>query len=297
MGGSGIAGDVLWALALHDAPRPVIVHKGYGLPAFVGPRSLVLSFSHSGSTEETLSGFAEAGERGARRLVVTSGGHLTRAAEAEGVPIARLTGDKPPRHSLGLLLVPALVAVGLDKGLDEALEILEAVAAAQGRDVPTAHNPAKQIASRLAAGHVALAWGGHGIGSVAAYRLKCQLNENAKIPALHAELPEADHNDVVGWEAPSALTGVSALISLRDEVGEHERVRRRFDITEELLADRIAWSATIHAQGTSRLARAASLILQADLVSVYTALAADRDPTPIASIDRLKAALSTPAAG
>ena len=294
MGGSGIAGDVLWALSLEDYPRPVIVHKGYGLPAFVGARTLVVSFSHSGSTEETLSGFAEAGRRGAQRLVVTGGGPLAEQAQAAGVPVATVPGGaRPPRHSLGALLVPALVALGLDAGLSEAITTLDAIAAVQGRDVATADNPAKQVAAAIAGqGLVPLAWGGMGIGAVAAYRLKCQLNENAKLPALHAELPEADHNDVVGWEQPSVLRGATALVELRDPAGEHPRINRRFAITTDLVTETVAFHAVVHATGSSPLARMASLLLQVDLLSVYTALAADRDPTPIASIDRLKAALA-----
>ena len=294
MGGSGIAGDVLWALGLHGYPRPIVVHKGYGVPGFTGPRTLVVAFSYSGSTEETLSAFDAAGERGARRFAVTSGGPLAQRCADAGVEMAAIPagGKRPPRHSLGYLLVPAMVALGLDDGIDEAIDVLKALAGEQGRDVPAADNPAKQLGQRLAEGVVPLTWGGHGMGSVAAYRLKCQLNENAKLPALHAELPEADHNDVVGWEQPSPLTGVSGLVGLRDAAGEHPRVQQRFAITAQLLAQRLAWHVDLHARGTSAVARAASLLLQADLVSVYAALAAGRDPSPIASIDRLKAELS-----
>ena len=293
MGGSGIAGDVLWALSLADYARPVVVHKGYGLPGFVNPRTLVVSFSHSGSTEETLSGFAEAGRRGAQRLAVTSGGPLAEQASHAGVPVAALPpGSRPPRHSLGAMLVPALIALGLDDGLNEAIDTLAAIAAAQGRAVPVAQNPAKQVATRIVdAGLVPLAWGGMGIGAVAAYRLKCQFNENAKVPALYGELPEADHNDVVGWEQPSVLRGATALIELRDRAGEHPRVARRFDITADVIGGAVVEHAVIEASGSSPLARMASLLLSADLLSIYTALAAGRNPTPIASIDRLKAAL------
>ena len=294
MGGSGIAGDVLWALGLDSHPRPIIVHKGYGVPGFTGPRTLVIAFSYSGSTEETLSAFAEAGRRGARRFAVTSGGELAQRCADEGVAHARIPpgGSRPPRHSLGYLLVPALIALGLDEGLDEAIDVLASLGKSMGRDAATEENPAKHLAQRLAAPVVPLAWGGHGIGSVAAYRLKCQLNENAKLPALHAELPEADHNDVVGWEQASVLTRASGLIGLRDPAGEHQRVQRRFTITQDLLADHLAWTADIVAQGSTPLARMASLLVQADLVSVYAALTLERDPSPIASIDRLKQNLS-----
>jgi glucose/mannose-6-phosphate isomerase len=109
---------------------------------------------------------------------------------------------------------------------------------------------------------------------------------------VHAELPEADHNDVVGWEGPSPLRGTSAMIGLRDPAGEHPQVARRFAITQDLLAEHLAFSVDLQARGASPLARAASLFLQADLVSVYAALATDQDPTPIASIDRLKGELT-----
>ena len=296
MGGSGIAGDMIWALGLADFDLPIVLHKGYGVPGFTDASTLVVVLSHSGATEETLSAFEDAGHKGADRLVVTSGEHLASRARAEGAHVALVPGGaRPPRHSLGVLLVPALVALGLDDGLNEAVAVLESLAAGIGRTVPTASNPAKQIADRLADKVMPLAWGGRGIGSVAAYRLKCQLNENAKLPSAHAELPEAGHNDVVGWEHPSVLVDAAAVIALRDPKGEHPRVQRRFELMTELIADRLAWSAEIVASGEAPLARAASLIFSADMVSIYTALALDRDPTPITAIDTLKQGLGAPA--
>jgi glucose/mannose-6-phosphate isomerase len=293
MGGSGITGDIVWALGLDTYPRPIVVHKGYGVPAFTGPRTLVVALSHSGETEETLSAFAAAGERGATRLAVTSGGQLAQRATADGATLVLVPGGpRPPRHSLGTMLVPTLAALGMDGGLGEAIDVLDSAALELGRDVPTARNAAKRLALRLATGVLPLVWGGHGIGSVAAYRLKCQLSENAKVTAIHGELPEANHNDVVGWEGGSVLAGAAALVAMRDPAGEHPRVARRFELTVDLLGDRLAWTDEITAVGTSTLARVASLLFQADMVSLYTALATDIDPTPITSIDRLKRGLS-----
>jgi len=292
MGGSGIGGDVLRQLTARRAPWPVVVHKGYGLPAFVGPRTLVVATSYSGNTEETLSAFQEAGRRGAARFAISSGGTLAANCDAEGVACVRVPGGGQPRHSLGYLLVPVLVALGIDDGIDEAVEELASTAEALGRDVPAAANPAKRLAQGLAGSGAPLLLGGQGLGAVAAYRLKCQLAENAKLPAMWGELPEADHNEVVAWQEPGAVSGAGGLICLRDLDGEHPRVRRRFEITAALLDERFAWQEQLIATGTSPLARVASLVLQGDLVSVYTALALDRDPTPVPSIDRLKAALA-----
>ncbi len=302
MGGSGIGADIVWALATGSARRPVVVHKGYGLPAFVGPRTLVMAASYSGGTEETLSAFAEARRRGARRWAVTVGGALAATCEETATPCvlvpagrrrvsAPRTAPRPPRHSMGYLLVPALVALGLDEGLDEAIDVLARLGGELGRAVPTADNPAKALALDLAAGGVPLVWGGRGIGAVAAYRLACQLAENAKLPAKHGEVPESCHNEVVAWQEPSLLTGTSGMVAVRDPGGEHPRVAQRFAVVGDLLVERLAWRRDIVAQGRAPLARLASLLLHGDLASVYTALALDRDPTPIANIERLKAAL------
>jgi glucose/mannose-6-phosphate isomerase len=293
MGGSGIAGDVTAAVAAAAGfPLPILVHKGYGVPPFVGPRTLVVACSYSGNTEETLSAAEAALQRGARLFAVTSGGELAQRAESSGAPMVRIPGGGMPRHGLGYVAVPVLVALGLDADLDEAADVQDQVAAAASRQVPSRENPAKQLALRLASGSVPVAWGAQGIGRVAAYRLKCQLNENAKVPAFWAELPELDHNEIVGLQEPSPLAGNLGLVLFRDPVGEHARIATRFRVTEELVGSRFAWLAEVAARGESALARLASLLLLADLGSIYTALELGHDPTPIPSIDRLKQALA-----
>ena len=54
MGGSGVAGDVLAAIASPFMSVPVTVVKGHEAPSFVGPGTLCFAISYSGATEETL---------------------------------------------------------------------------------------------------------------------------------------------------------------------------------------------------------------------------------------------------
>jgi glucose/mannose-6-phosphate isomerase len=292
MGGSGICGDVVAALAADRLGVPVTVSKGYGLPRFVGPRTLVVACSYSGSTEETRSAIDAAEAAGARLFAVTSGGQLAERCAAAGYPLVRVPEGRQPRHSLWYLAVPVLVALGLDDGADEAAGVLADLAAGAGRHVSSADNPAKQLGLRLASGAVPLVWGARGLGSVAAYRLKCQLNENAKMLAFASEMPELNHNEIVGFAGRAAPVGNVGLVILRDPVGEHVQVGRRFAVTEQVVGEGCAWIAVVAARGTSPLARLASLVLMADLTSVYTALELSQDPTPVAYIDRLKAELS-----
>src|SRR2546423_7750684 len=64
MGGSGIAGDILWAVVDPVMVVPVLTVKGYDLPACVGPGWLVLAVSYSGETEEVLAATQQALEAG-----------------------------------------------------------------------------------------------------------------------------------------------------------------------------------------------------------------------------------------
>src|SRR4051812_46126299 len=65
MGGSGIAGDVLAAMATPTAQVPVVVHREPGLPGWVGAADVVIAVSCSGGTQETLAATDEAIRRGA----------------------------------------------------------------------------------------------------------------------------------------------------------------------------------------------------------------------------------------
>jgi glucose/mannose-6-phosphate isomerase len=288
MGGSGITGDVAAELAVGRLGVPVVVHKGYGLPAFVGPSTLVVAVSYSGDTEETCSAFAEARRRGAALFAVTSGGAIGSECATHGIRHATVPGGGQPRHSLGWLAVPVLVALGLDEGLGEAIEVMEDLAASCAREVPVEENLAKHLGTQLAAGGPVVAYGGQGLGRLAAYRLKCQLNENAKLPAGWGELPEMNHNEIVGWQDDEATGGV---VWLRDPTGEHPRVAQRIALTQELIAERVSWTAEITARGRAPLARLTSLLLFGDLTSVYAAIARGVDPTPIPNIARLKTQL------
>src|SRR5207237_3807566 len=120
MGGSGIAGDMVAAVAQPFMPVPVVVAKSYELPAFVGEGSLVFAVSFSGDTEETVEAASEAAVQGAKIVAVTQGGELTRLAKAWRAPVVWVPDDLPqPRVGVGALAIPPLIVledVGLFPG-------------------------------------------------------------------------------------------------------------------------------------------------------------------------------------
>ena len=65
---------------------------------------------------------------------------------------------------------------------------------------------------------------GCGLTAPVAYRWKAQINENAKLPAFAHELPELDHNEIVGWEGAGDRVPMSAPCFLEDR-DQHPRER------------------------------------------------------------------------
>jgi glucose/mannose-6-phosphate isomerase len=315
MGGSGIAGDLLAAVAGQSSPAPVITHRGYGLPAWVGPGDVVMVASCSGSTEETLSALEEAVRRGCSLLVVGAEGSPLQALGLRGRAVfVRVTQGRPPRASVWSLSTPLVLAghaLGLCAAPDDVVQTtataLEDVALRCRPDAEELVNPAKQLAAHLT-GALPVLWGSSPLAGVAAYRFACQLNENANTPAVWGVLPEVNHNQVVAFDGPFAGRpaggadlfhdraddddrGRAALVLLRD-TEEHPQVARRADVVAELARQRGVAVHVLRTEGSSSFERLARLVATTDFASTYLAVAQDTDPTPVDAIDALKSAVA-----
>jgi len=292
MGGSGIAGDVLAAIAADSSPVPFEIVKGYRLPSWVGPNTLVLCASYSGNTEETLSCFDQALERKSRVVVLATGGQL--AARADELEIARVAPveDLQPRQALASLSVSALV-VADELGLIDVSEDMaetQAVVAGRvkllGRTSATIENEAKTLAIQLT-GKMPLVWGQDGVLAVAATRWRGQLNENAKVQAFSSAFPELDHNEIVGYEPGAPGLADLAIVVLRMP-GENPRIAKRIDATLDRVRPQVGSILEARAVGESSLARLMSSVVLGDFTSVYLALRRGVDPTPVEAIEELK---------
>ena len=116
------------------------------------------------------------------------------------------------------------------------------------------------------------------------------MNENAKMPAFAHELPELDHNEIVGWQGASQLGRFSAVFL--DDSDLHPRIRQRIELTRGLIEAEAAGTYRVESIGQNRTERLISLVLLGDLVSLYLAVLRGIDPTPVVVLDRLKSALA-----
>jgi glucose/mannose-6-phosphate isomerase len=151
-------------------------------------------------------------------------------------------------------------------------------------------NPARQLAGKLK-DRIPVILGTSQITGAAAYRFKCQLNENSKVTALVNVFPELNHNELVNLGAAKRGKHSFALVLLRSEL-ESERMKKRIEITKSLIGGQLGGVNEIRAQGKNHLEQILSLILLADFTTVYLAMARGVDPTEVDVITRLKKELA-----
>ncbi len=298
MGGSAAAGELAKGI-LFSKPVFFAVHRGYRLPGWVDDETLLIFSSYSGNTEEVLSMWDEADGKvpDAPRVVISSGGALTERAREKQVMAIALPGGLPPRASLGWgvgVLFGLLGRMGLlpdaEEGLREAVEVMDRL----NEDFAAGENSPKNRVWRLARrlyGKLPLIYAGGEMTAAVAQRWRAQINENAKALAYTSVLPELDHNEIVGWEVPTRARAETFVIALRDR-GDHPRVQRRFELTRSILGAKVPGWENVESEGDSIIARAMSLVLIGDYLSVFLAEAGGVEATPVPSIEILKEKLA-----
>lgn len=318
MGGSAIAGDLAASLWVERISRPVTLVRGGPIPAWVGPRTLALVCSYSGDTAEALHAYAETGRKGAARVVITGGGEIARRAKADQVPIVPLVSGGQPRAAIGqglTAVLSVLQACGAvdDVGADlihaaEAMSALVAaderhasshatVASAGGVPGDAADSADVVMPSTIAAamkGLLPIIYAPTSLAPVGR-RWKTQMNENAKLTAFWEEIPELDHNALVGYAGPSGARKESVIVGLRAPSAGADAALR-LEVSLALAAEEGWHTLEVAAPASNIVTEGLWLVTFGDLVSLHLAALQGIDPSPVEMIRRLKATLrGTPA--
>ncbi len=296
MGGSAIGGDLVASLISAEARTPVLVHRGYDLPAFVDSKTLVIASSYSGMTEETLSAFEQALKTEAKKLAITTGGRLRAMAQERNIPFFSFDYKAQPRAALAFSFLPILSfmqRLGFigDKSADvaETVAVLKQLSQETNETVPVSRNQSKQLAQELF-GKLIVIYGA-GITAEVAHRWKTQFNENSKAWAGYEVFSELNHNAVVGYQFPPELASRIVVLMLRSS---HlpQPILLRYQVTSQLLEQAKVQYRSVDGYGKSPLAQMMSLVLIGDYVSYYLAILNQTDPTPVKAIDFLKEQLA-----
>jgi glucose/mannose-6-phosphate isomerase len=297
MGGSAIGADLVSSYIAPFCSVPVLVHRNYGLPAWVsGGRTLMIASSHSGNTEETLSAFTQAQSNGCRLAAITTGGALAQACQQSGAALWRYSYQSQPRAAIGyttFLLLAMLRRLRIipdpEAELHATIQTMRRQQESLRAAVPAVKNPAKRMAGQLFGRWVTVL--GADFLEPVARRWKVQINELAKAWGQFEPLPEADHNTLAAVMNPAEALEHTMALFLRAP-SYHPRNLLRSNLTKKAFMLEGLNTDFIDAQGDTPLANQWSILHFGDYTAYYLAMAYGVDPTPIEAIETLKAEMS-----
>jgi glucose/mannose-6-phosphate isomerase len=296
MGGSAIGGDVNRMLLRDELKVPIYVSRNYHVPSWANARTLVIASSYSGATEETLSAVADALKKGCQICGITTGGELKDVLQKNDFDRVLTPTGLQPRAALAYSFVPMLyllLGVGLVDSdivqkLKKTADLMESVRDnySKAGDENETWSLAKSVH-----GTIPIIYGETESTAVVALRWRGQFSENGKMLAFHNELPELNHNEIIGWENNPELLNHLSIIWLKDK-SDQERVSMRQDVTGTILENVTKNQYEVAVSGASRFERLLHLIHYGDWVSLWCAYLHDTDPSPVENISNLKDQLS-----
>jgi glucose/mannose-6-phosphate isomerase len=291
MGGSALAASM--ATTWPGVSVPFEIVRGYDVPGYISENTLFIASSYSGNTEETIEALGKAYKSTNHIVCITRGGKLSEIANEKGHQVIILPEFSQPRFAAlaSLLALTNILESATVAKADNAVETLRASAedlktaiAGWIPTVATKDNPAKKLAQELI-GKTPVIYGGP-LMFPAAYKWKISINENAKNVAWCGQLPEFNHNEFLGWSSHPTDKPYE-IIDLRSSL-EHERVQKRFLVSDKLLSGRRPKAHVVQAEGETILTQLLWTVAYGDFVSLYLALLNGLNPTPVDLIEKFK---------
>ena len=291
---AGMGGSALPMVVVESWPQTTIpfeVVRNYELPPYVDGSTLFIASSYSGNTEETLEALSHAEAAGAQIAVVAAGGKLQDKAHEKGYPLFSIPAGIQPRMatfyfvSAFVKIIEPLNVTHYDVNeLSNIGEWLRGKIGDWASTVPVEHNYAKQIALQLM-GKTTIMYAGPKLYP-AANKWKICMNENAKNTAWANQYPELSHNEFIGWSS-HPIEKPFAVVEIRSNL-EHERVQKRFEVTERLLSGMRPTPIVVTPQGETLLQQLAWSFALGDFVSIYLGILNGVNPTPVELVEKLK---------
>ncbi len=297
IGGSAIPGDIIKDWAADSLRKPFEVCRAERLPARANKKSLVLVVSYSGETYETLNLFNDAKHRRAKIIVIASGGTLVEKARSARIPVLLVRQALQARAALPSLLTGVVVILGKFRALPNLSRPLGAAADDLGRIMQAlcpasseSENRAKQNA-RLLHDKRVIVYASERLAGVAR-RMKNQLNELSKLPAVFATLPESAHNEIEAWRELAQARPRTIPVFIDDGQGTREE-RLGIDTFKLKLGEMgVDSAAEISSDAPDPMLALLSTLAQVDFVAYYIALLRGVDPVAVPAIDSYRKRLA-----
>ena len=283
MGGSHLAADILKAW---HPELDLIVWNDYGLPKLherdMKDRLIILS-SYSGNTEETIDALNTAKAKKLNFAVIAARGKLIKLAQSLKVPYVQMPDfHMQPRMATGLSLKAVLAIMGEKAWLYEA-KVLATVLRPSREE-----HRGKDLAKRLH-GSIPVVYAS-GKNAAIAHNWKIKLNETGKMPAFWNTIPEANHNEMTGFDAKGKTTPLSRhfqFVILKDG-GDDRRITKRMNVLEKLFRDRGFKTEIVLMQGKNELHKIFNALSLADWTAFHAAKLYGVDPEQVPMVEEFK---------
>lgn len=293
MGGSGVGAAIVASLARSHSLMVVEVSRDYDIPQWVDKNTLVIAVSFSGGTEETLEAFRQASAKTEKLITISTGGKLASLGSQHKALHYEIKYDSQPRVAIGFLLTSLLAIFAklrlmeiTNEDMEEAIELVRALKPKIDSEMQQYRNQAKLLAQKMLGRFVIVLGSGH-LAEVAR-RFKGDINENGKSQAYFEEIPEMNHNALVGLEFPEELNKKAFFIILESKYN-HSRNRLRIDTTAKILEQKkIPYEVIQIDPSGGKIAEIFQMIYLSEFTSFYLAILNNIDPEPVKIISFLK---------
>jgi len=296
MGGSAIGGDVVSVLEKKSLCVPFQIVRGYNCPNWVNENTLVICSSYSGNTEETLSILDQALEKRAQVCGITTGGELAERLFDIQSDVVIVPSGLQPRAALAFSFVPiikllekaGIINSSIEDWMEPTIQNLQKVRKIYSNE--NNDNPVYKLAQKIK-DRLPVIYADSSTFSVAGIRIKGQLAENGKMLSWFNELPELNHNEIVGWENNEDTFKKLIVLWLLD-LADNQQVKHRQNISKAILKEVGVDQISISVSGNCFQERFIHMIHYGDWLSYWCAILHGTDPSPVEKIVRLKDELS-----
>lgn len=296
MGGSALGTHIVEAAFANQLTVPVRRVQNYDLPAFINNKTLLILSSYSGTTEETIEAYTQGKKRGAMMLVLSTGGHLSDMAQADGVPVVTMQPNHnpsgQPRSAVGysvgtqLAIFSTLGYLNItDDEMQRALAEVRTTAQFWSPEITDDRNIPAQLTQHLH-NKVALLMSGPELFG-ATHTVNNQINETGKNFCVHFEIPELNHHLLEGLGFPKQNPQNLAAL-LIDWSGYRPENRIRIQVTQDVL-NKVSIHNTLYSvRASTPLSAVIELLQLGAYISYYLGIANGVNPTPVPWVDYFK---------
>ncbi len=289
MGGSAIGGEIISDMLSDSINISIDVNRGYSLPNWVNQRTLVIAYSYSGNTEETISSFNQC-HKESHRVVISSGGQLLDFAKENNLDYIVLPSGEQPRAAIGysisayaaLFYKLSLIDKSIIKEFDYAIKELKLFS----NNFLSNNNSAIEVAKKIY-NKIPIIYSEIDSTSSIGVRFANQLQENSKMLSYSSILPELNHNEIEGWNNNREVINNLFVLWLSGFNENPQNIKRR-NITFELISSITKNQEKIEIDSNNKIGYMLKLIHFTDWISYYGAMFNQINPTPVKKISNLK---------